>query len=63
MEIQKEEYPIRKIHYVGTSAVVTIDQLHVKRLNLDDLTFFVQKSVPNGILLEKRILTVDAKGS
>lgn len=56
---QKEGCPIKKLHYVGTSAVVTIDQTHVKRLNLNEFTFFVQIPMPNGILLEKRILTIE----
>ena len=44
--------PIRKAHYVGTSVVVTIDPLHVKRLEIDDMTFFIQRPTANGILLE-----------
>jgi len=44
--------PIKKAHFVGTSAVVTIDPVHVRRLRIDNLTFFVQKSVHDGILLE-----------
>jgi hypothetical protein len=46
--------PIRKIHFVGTSAVLTIDHSHVKRLDIDDLTFFEEKPTENGILLEVR---------
>ena len=48
--------PIRKAHTVGSSVVVTIDPSHVKRLNIDDLTFFVQKSIQHGILLEVKRL-------
>jgi hypothetical protein len=55
--LQHIPYPIRKIHHVGTSAVLTIDQSHVKRLRIDDFTFFVQKPVENGILLERRVLS------
>jgi hypothetical protein len=54
-----QSFPTKKVHYVGTSAVITIDQTHVKRLNLDDSSFFIQKPVPNGILLEKRVLGVE----
>ena len=50
----KQRYPIRKIHYVGTSAVLTIDQNLVRRLKIDDLTFFEERLVDNGILLEMR---------
>jgi hypothetical protein len=46
--------PIKKAHYVGTSIVVTIDQTHVKRLRIDDMTFFIQKPIENGIILELR---------
>ena len=48
--------PIRKAHSVGSSVVVTIDPSHVKRLKIDDLTFFVQRSIHNGIRLEIRRL-------
>jgi len=47
-----EKVPLRRAHFVGTSVVVTIDPMHVKRLNIDDLTFFVQKPTENGIILE-----------
>lgn len=46
-------YPIKKAHYVGTSVVVTLDPSHVKRLGIDELTFFVQQPVENGIILKK----------
>ncbi|MBV9176359.1 MAG: hypothetical protein JO297_04925 [Nitrososphaeraceae archaeon] len=36
-------YPIKKAHYIGTSVVLTLDPSHVKRLNIDELTFFVEK--------------------
>jgi hypothetical protein len=48
--------PIRKAHSVGSSVVVTIDPSHVKRLKIDHLTFFVQRSIENGIRLEIRRL-------
>jgi hypothetical protein len=48
----KQRYPIRKVHYVGTSAVLTIDQALIRQLKIDDLTFFEEKPVDNGILLE-----------
>jgi hypothetical protein len=46
------KYPIRKAHTVGSSVVITIDPSHVRRLKIDNLTFFVQRSIRNGILLE-----------
>ena len=56
------KFPIRKAHYVGNSVVLTIDPKHVKRLAIDDFTYFLQKPVANGILLEKRRLTMDHLG-
>ena len=52
--LQQEKLPIRRAHFVGSSVVVTIDQTHVKRLAIDDMTFFVQKPIEDGILLEIR---------
>jgi len=52
----KHSYPLRRAHYVGTSVVVTIDPTHVKRLDIDELTFFEQKPFENGIILERRRL-------
>jgi hypothetical protein len=48
--------PIRRAHHVGASIVVTIDPSHVKRLKIDDRTFFIQKTIENGIILEMRKL-------
>ncbi len=50
-------FPVRRAHLVGSSFVVTIDPSHVKRLGIDELTFFVQKPVRGGILLELRKLS------
>jgi hypothetical protein len=51
------EDPVKKIYYAGSSVAITIDPKYVKRLKIDGLTFFVQKPVENGILLEKRKLS------
>jgi hypothetical protein len=51
-------YPIKKAHYVGTSVVLTIDPIHVDRLQIDEATFFIQKPIENGILLEMRRLNI-----
>jgi hypothetical protein len=50
-------FPVRRAHLVGSSFVVTIDPSHVKRLGIDELTFFVQKPIKGGILLELRKLS------
>ena len=47
-----KSFPLRRAHFVGTSVVVTIDPTHVRRLGIDDMTFFVQKPAANGILFE-----------
>ena len=52
MSCKKNRYPIRGAHYVGTSVVLTLDPSHVKRLGIDELTFFIQKPKENGIVLE-----------
>lgn len=49
---KSEKVPLRRAHFVGTSVVVTIDPIHVKRLGVDDMTFFIQKPIENGITLE-----------
>jgi len=59
---RQTKYPIRKAHYVGTSVVLTLDPTHVKRLkrlSIDEMTFFIQKPVENGIILEKRRLNTE----
>ena len=59
--IQRLKHPVKKAHYVGTSVVVTIDPIHVKRLQIDEATFFVQKPVEDGILLQRCELQFGAK--
>jgi hypothetical protein len=50
----KKNNPLRRAHHIGTSVVITIDPSHVKRLNIDDFTYFEQVPMENGISLEKR---------
>jgi hypothetical protein len=57
LQYSKSKNPIKRIHYVGTSAVLTIDQSHVKRLGIDELSFFEEKAIDNGIILELRKLS------
>ena len=57
-EQNKKRDPLKKAHLVGTSVVVTIDPSHVRRLRIDEDTFFEEKQVENGILLEMRRLSV-----
>ena len=57
----EQKNPIRKVHYVGTSAVLTIDQSHVRRLGIDENTFFEEMPAENGIHLEMRKLVVPQK--
>jgi hypothetical protein len=53
--------PIKRAHYVGSSIVITIDREHIKRLNIDGLTFFIQKPIENGIILEMRKIDTNTK--
>ena len=53
---KQKSLPLRRAHFVGTSVVVTIDPMHVKRLQIDDSTFFIQKPIQNGILMEMKKL-------
>ena len=48
--------PVNRIRYVGGSALLTIDPMHIKRLKIDSLTFFEEEPVENGILLKMRRL-------
>jgi hypothetical protein len=57
---QSCKLPIKKTHLVGTSWVVTLDPSHVKRLQIDDMTFFIQKPIENGIILEMCKLNIGA---
>ena len=59
-EQQKIKFPTRRAHYVGTSVVLTLDPSHVKRLNIDEYTFFVQKPMENGIILEMHKLDTNS---
>jgi hypothetical protein len=63
LEFKKEKNtnPTKPIYFIGTSAVLTIAQSHVKRLGIDELTFFEEKPVENGILLEMRKLQCPSK--
>jgi hypothetical protein len=56
---QQVKHPVGKAHHVGTSVVVTLHPSHVKRLEIDDFTFFIQKPVENGILLQMRKLDIN----
>jgi hypothetical protein len=55
--------PLKRAHHIGSSVVITIDQQHVARLEIDDMTFFVQRPIENGILLEMRKFDVKKEGA
>lgn len=59
--IHLTRFPIKKAHFVGTSVVLTLDPIHVKRLAIDELTFFIQKPVENGIVLEMHKIETQSK--
>lgn len=55
----EEKYPITKPHLVRSSVMLTLHPKHVKRLQIDEFTFFVQKPVEDGILLQRGQLRFD----
>jgi phosphoenolpyruvate carboxylase len=58
----KRQYPRRFkmfLDYLKLDKVVTLHPSHVKRLDIDDFTFFIQKPVENGILLQMRKLDIN----
>ena len=62
MDILKQKrYPTKRLHYVGSSAVLTIDQSHIRRLGIDEFTFFEDRPIENGIHLEMRKLVAPQK--
>jgi hypothetical protein len=54
----EQKNPIRQVHYVGTSAGLTLDQSHVRRLGIDEDTYFEEIPAENGIHLEMQKLIV-----
>ncbi len=50
--VRQNKDPIRKAHFVGTSVVITIDPNHVRRLGIDERTFFIERPIDGGIILE-----------
>lgn len=56
---QNQQLPIRKVHKIRDSFVVTLAPQVVKDLNIDDLTFCEQQALPDGsgIIMKLRRLT------
>jgi hypothetical protein len=52
MQLQKEKQIIKKAHQVGSSMVVTIDPVLVKKLKINELTFFSQEATENGLVMK-----------
>jgi hypothetical protein len=50
----KRNTALRKAHHVGASVVVTIDPTIVKKVGIDDMTFFAQEVIDGGIFLKVR---------
>jgi hypothetical protein len=55
--------PIKRVHRNGNSAVIAIAPIHLKRLHIDDTTFFEEKAVPNGILLELKKFSANTENT
>jgi hypothetical protein len=45
------KHPMKQIRFCRNSAMLTIDQEHVRRLGIDSATFFEQVPTENGITL------------
>jgi hypothetical protein len=52
MQLQKEKKIIKKAHQVGSSMVVTIDPVLVKKLKINELTFFSQEATENALVMK-----------
>ena len=50
----KKTTALRKAHYVGSSVVVTLDPNIVRKIGVDDMTFFEQEVIDGGIALRVR---------
>jgi hypothetical protein len=55
----KKHTALKKAHYVGNSVVVTIDPQIVKKVGVDDMTFFEQEVIDGGIVLRVRKFSAD----
>jgi hypothetical protein len=51
---------ITRPHHVGRSIAVTLDPNHIRSLGIDDLTYFRQIAVKEGILLEMHKFDISA---
>jgi hypothetical protein len=52
MSTNIQKTPVRKVHYVGSSAVITLDPQIVKELGIDEMTFMSQKVVEGALLMK-----------
>ena len=54
MDTNIQKVSLRKVHYVGTSTVVTLDPKVVKTLGIDEMTFLLQEPIEGGIVMKIR---------
>lgn len=60
MSTNLQKKPIRKVHYVGSSAVITLDPQIVKELGIDEMTFMSQQVVEGGVIMKvNRLQSID----
>ena len=52
MEANLQKSSVRKVHYVGSSAVITLDPQIVKELGIDEMTFMSQRIVDGGVIMK-----------
>lgn len=61
MDTNLQKIPVRKVHYVGSSAVITLDPQIVKELNIDEMTFMSQQMVDGGVMMKiNRLQSLDS---
>jgi hypothetical protein len=51
MQLEKQKDIIKKAHQVGSSMVVTIDPVLVKKLKITATTFLSQEATADGLLM------------
>ena len=61
MQLEKEKEIIKKAHQVGSSMVITIDPLLVKKLKINDMTFFSQEATTDGLLMKVKKFSEDTQ--
>jgi hypothetical protein len=60
MKIANQKQIIKKVHAVGSSMVITIDPLLVKKLNINEMTYCSQEATENGLVMKIKKFSDDS---